>query len=63
MRSRRELTARAALANGLPALALQERSADGALHPHRLLVLEVEGARVVRLHAHGDPDVLAAFGL
>ena len=63
VRSRRELTARAALANGLPALALQERSADGALHPHRLLVLEVEGERVVRLHAHGDRDVLAAFGL
>jgi RNA polymerase sigma-70 factor, ECF subfamily len=63
VRSRRQLTARAVLANGLPALALHERRGDGALLPHRLLVLEVEGDRVVRLHAHHDAGVLAAFGL
>ncbi len=63
VRSRRDLAARAVLANGLPALALRERAEDGALLPHRLLVLEVEDGRVVRLHAHHEPRLLAAFGL
>jgi RNA polymerase sigma-70 factor (ECF subfamily) len=58
-----QLTARATSANGLPAVAMQERSSDGSLHPHRLLVLEVEGDRIARLHAHREPRVLAAFGL
>jgi RNA polymerase sigma-70 factor, ECF subfamily len=57
-----DLSAEAVLANGLPALALRERAADGTSEPHRLLVLEVEDGRVVRLHAHSDERLINAFG-
>jgi RNA polymerase sigma-70 factor (ECF subfamily) len=57
-----DLNAEAVLANGLPAVALQERVADGTFEPHRLLVLEVEDGRVVRLCAYSDERVVAAFG-
>jgi hypothetical protein len=42
-------------------LALRERADDGALMPHRLLVLEVEDARIVRLHAYSDERLVRAF--
>jgi RNA polymerase sigma-70 factor (ECF subfamily) len=52
-------------ANGQPAIALRERveGAGGASRPHRLLVLDVAGGRVVGLHAFGDAGVLEAFGV
>ena len=56
-----DLEASAVFANGLPALALRERAEDGALTPHRLLVLEVEDGRIVRLHAHCDERLIRAF--
>jgi RNA polymerase sigma-70 factor (ECF subfamily) len=61
VRSTAHLTANAAWANGLPAVALRKLGQDGVLRPYRLLVLEVEGGRVARLAAYGDPAVLAAF--
>jgi RNA polymerase sigma-70 factor (ECF subfamily) len=48
-------------ANGLPAVALRERTGDGREIPHRLLVLVVEGDRIARIDAHGDAAVLNAF--
>ena len=56
-----DLEASAVFANGLPALALRERADDGALTPHRLLVLEVEDGRIVRLHAYSDERLVRAF--
>jgi hypothetical protein len=44
-------------------VALRTRPADGASEPHRLLVLHVEGDRIAQIDAHGDPAVLAAFGV
>ena len=37
------------------------RVQDGTLTPHRLLVLEVEGGRIVRLHAHSGERLVGAF--
>ena len=56
-----DLETSAVFANGLPALALRERAENGALTPHRLLVLEVEDGRIVRLHAHSDERLVRAF--
>jgi RNA polymerase sigma-70 factor (ECF subfamily) len=61
VRSTAHLTASATWANGAPAVALRKRGDDGTLRPYRLLVLEVDGERVARLHAFGEPRVLAAF--
>jgi RNA polymerase sigma-70 factor, ECF subfamily len=63
VRASEGLTATTTLANGLPAMAVHERAGAGVLRPHRLLVLEVDASRVIRLHAYGDPWLLAAFGL
>jgi RNA polymerase sigma-70 factor (ECF subfamily) len=41
-------------ANGRPAVILRR---------HRLLVLDVDGDRIVAIHAHQDPAVLQAFGV
>jgi len=49
--ARRELTATPAAHNRRPSLALWERMPDGRLVPHRLLVLDVEGDRIARVHA------------
>jgi RNA polymerase sigma-70 factor (ECF subfamily) len=57
------LSATAMSANGRPAVALREHAADGTSQPHRLLVLDIEGDRIVTLHAYGDPALLAAFGV
>jgi RNA polymerase sigma-70 factor, ECF subfamily len=51
------LRATAGAANGRPAVLLHE-SGGG---PHRLLVLEVEGARVARIHAFAETGELDAF--
>jgi RNA polymerase sigma-70 factor (ECF subfamily) len=49
--SRLDLVARPSAANRQPAVALYERTRDGGLVPHRLLLLDVEDGRIVRLHA------------
>ena len=48
-------------ANGLPAVALRERTAHGRETAHRLLVLIVDGDRIARIDAHADAAVLNAF--
>jgi RNA polymerase sigma-70 factor (ECF subfamily) len=58
-----QLIATATSANGQPAVAIRERAANGRLLAHRLLVLDVQDGKIVRLHAHRDPALLAAFGL
>jgi hypothetical protein len=63
VRDAEHLTGAPTWANGQPAIAIQERGESGALSPHRLLVLDVEGDRIVGLHAFGAAHVLAAFGL
>jgi RNA polymerase sigma-70 factor (ECF subfamily) len=57
------LTGRLTRANGLPAIALRERAAEGESRPHRLLVLQVAGGRIEALHAFGDERVLGVFGV
>jgi hypothetical protein len=57
------LVATATSANGRPAVAMRERAADGRSRPHRLLVLDVAGDRIVALHAYRDPALLASFGV
>jgi RNA polymerase sigma-70 factor (ECF subfamily) len=61
VRSTAHLTASAVSANGAPAVALRKRGDDGVLRPYRLLVIDVEGEHVARLHAYAGPRVLAAF--
>jgi RNA polymerase sigma-70 factor, ECF subfamily len=55
------IAAKATRANGLPAVAMYERAEDGGLRPHRLLVLETDDDRIVRLHAHRDGRLVTAF--
>lgn len=51
-------------ANGRPAVALRERTADGGTRAHRLLVLDVgDDGRVAVVHAYADAAVLRAFGV
>ena len=57
------LIATATSANGQPAVAMAERTADGTVRAHRLLVLDVQGERIATLHAYRDPELLAAFGV
>ena len=49
--ARRDLVAMHSAANRQPAVALYERTGDGRLEPHRLVLLDVEDGRIVRLHA------------
>jgi RNA polymerase sigma-70 factor, ECF subfamily len=51
VRAGRDLVATASGANRQPAVAMLERTDDGGLAPHRLVVLDVEEDRIVRLHA------------
>ena len=53
----------ATAANGRPAVALRERSAEGASRPIRLLVLDVRGERIAAVRLCRDPRVLAGFGV
>jgi RNA polymerase sigma-70 factor (ECF subfamily) len=57
------LVATATSANGQPAVALREHAGDGTSRAHRLLVLDVEGDRIARVHAYSDPALLAAFAV
>jgi RNA polymerase sigma-70 factor (ECF subfamily) len=57
------LSAAATWANGQPAVALREHPGDGTVRPHRLLVLDVQGDQIARVHVYAEPGVLAAFGL
>jgi RNA polymerase sigma-70 factor (ECF subfamily) len=52
----RDLVARPTAANRQPAVAMYERMADGGLALHRLLLLDVQGGRIVRLHAFAQRD-------
>jgi RNA polymerase sigma-70 factor, ECF subfamily len=61
VRSTAHLAANAVGANGAPAVAIQKRGEDGVFRPYRLLLLDVEGEQVARLHAYGEPRLLEAF--
>ena len=49
--ARYDLVATPSAANRQPAVALYERTRDGGLVPHRLLLLDVEDGRIAQLHA------------
>ena len=49
--ARYDLVATPSAANRQPAVALYERTGDGGLVPHRLLLLDVEDGRIAQLHA------------
>jgi len=48
-------------ANGRPAVVMYRRSGDGTLVPHGIQVVEVEGDRIVALHAFIDEALPALF--
>ena len=50
-------------ANGRPAVAVQRRTAKGALIPHGILVFEVAGDAIAGIDAFIDPGLLPLFGL
>jgi RNA polymerase sigma-70 factor (ECF subfamily) len=50
-------------ANGRPAVAVQRRTAEGALSPHGILVFEVTGDVIVGIDAFIEPALLPLFGL
>jgi len=49
--ARYDLVATPSAANRQPAVAMYERTGDGGLVPHRLLLLDVEDGRIAQLHA------------
>jgi RNA polymerase sigma-70 factor (ECF subfamily) len=49
-------------ANGRPALAMHQRTDSGALEPHGIMVLEIEGDAIAGLDAFIDPGLPALFG-
>ena len=49
--ARYDLVATPSAANRQPAVAMYERTRDGGLVPHRLLLLDVEDGRIAQLHA------------
>jgi len=49
-------------ANGRPAVAMHQHSADGSFEPHGILVFEVEGDAIVRIDAFIDPNLPRLFG-
>jgi hypothetical protein len=55
--SRCDLVATPSAANRQPAVALYERTRDGGLVPHRLLLLDVEDGRIAQLHAFGAETI------
>jgi RNA polymerase sigma-70 factor (ECF subfamily) len=59
--SRMRLTSTSA--NGRPAVAVQRRTADGALSPHGILVFEVTGDVIAGIDAFIEPGLLPLFGL
>ena len=54
---RYDLVATPSAANRQPAVALYERTGDGGLLPHRLLLLDVEDGRIAQLHAFGAETI------
>jgi RNA polymerase sigma-70 factor (ECF subfamily) len=50
-----------AWANGRPAIVMHRRRADGTLHPHGILMLEVADGAIAALDAWIDPDLVARF--
>ena len=55
--ARYDLVATPSSANRQPAVALYERTGDGGLLPHRLLLLDVEDGRIAQLHAFGAETI------
>jgi RNA polymerase sigma-70 factor, ECF subfamily len=55
--ARFDLVATPSAANRQPAVALHERTGDGGLVPHRLLLLDVEDGRIAQVHAFGAETV------
>ena len=55
--ARYDLVATPSAANRQPAVALYERTGDGGLVPHRLLLLDVEDGRIAQLHAFGAETI------
>ena len=55
--ARYDLVATPSAANRQPAVALYERTGDGGLLPHRLLLLDVEDGRIAQLHAFGAETI------
>ncbi|MGZ4295722.1 MAG: sigma-70 family RNA polymerase sigma factor [Solirubrobacteraceae bacterium] len=49
-------------ANGRPAVAIYRRADDGALIPHGISVLEIDGGRIVAIDAFIKPALLPRFG-
>jgi RNA polymerase sigma-70 factor (ECF subfamily) len=49
-------------ANGRPAVAMHRREDDGALAPHGVMVLEIEGDEIVGLDAFIDSGLVSFFG-
>jgi RNA polymerase sigma-70 factor, ECF subfamily len=50
-------------ANGRPAVAMLERTDDGKLVPHGIMVLEIAGSEIAALDAFIDPALVGVFGL
>jgi RNA polymerase sigma-70 factor, ECF subfamily len=50
-------------ANGRPAVAMHERTDDGTLVPHGILVLEIAGEEIAGFDAFIDPALLDVFGV
>ena len=55
--ARYDLVATASGANRQPAVAMYERTREGGLVPHRLLLLDVEDGRIAQLHAFGAETI------
>ncbi len=56
-------TLSATTANRQPAIAVRAREADGLLHAHRLLVLDIDGDRVATVRVYFEADVLERCGV
>ena len=56
------LTLEPTWANGRPATAIYRRDDDGSLIPHGISVLEIDGGRIVAIHAFIRPALLPRFG-
>ncbi|MEU3985139.1 sigma-70 family RNA polymerase sigma factor [Streptomyces sp. NPDC026672] len=49
------------LANGQPAVVIDERTAGGGFEPHGVQVLTPIGSRIARITVFGDPDLVPVF--
>jgi RNA polymerase sigma-70 factor (ECF subfamily) len=56
------LTLEPTRANGRPATVIYRQGEDGSLIPHGISVLEIDGGRIVAIHAFIKPALLPRFG-